>query len=360
MEEEEGYDGPQTEYYAGEGDGGDADGDEEEGYVQESYSAADGPMEPQETGGADEKEEEEPEEERADAEAEADTFFAVARFDFVGEDDAQLSFHAGDAILVLEQTDEQWWYGELGGVRGSFPAEYTDYGEGDYAADAGADADADGDGAADAEGEGEGEEEDAPPPLLPFSDEDRRALQLGGDAAPAAAAPTGSAAAGSRGGPSKKQEAFAELQRMRDEVAALQAEREALLREVQAEEERVAAQRLEMRELLAGRTTLAMLVADLEKVQIELANERAQISELQTLRNTLADSLKALQNQIRVDVKKGSPLDAVRDVLVDAISRMANKLSDDLTSRAVYDKQVMALIALLTSLRSRCSEIVSK
>jgi hypothetical protein len=52
--------------------------------------------------------------------------FAVALYAFEGQNDGDLSFREGDQIKVVKKTDstDDWWEGELRGVRGSFPANY--------------------------------------------------------------------------------------------------------------------------------------------------------------------------------------------------------------------------------------------
>ncbi|KAK0105237.1 hypothetical protein ONS95_004372 [Cadophora gregata] len=52
--------------------------------------------------------------------------FAVALYDFQGQNQGDLSFKEGDQIKVLKKTDstDDWWDGELRGVKGSFPANY--------------------------------------------------------------------------------------------------------------------------------------------------------------------------------------------------------------------------------------------
>ena len=52
--------------------------------------------------------------------------FAVALYAFKGEGQGDLSFQEGDRIKVIKKTDstDDWWEGELGGVKGSFPANY--------------------------------------------------------------------------------------------------------------------------------------------------------------------------------------------------------------------------------------------
>lgn len=52
--------------------------------------------------------------------------FVVALYDFQGQGQGDLSFQEGDRIRVVKKTgtDQDWWLGELGGVKGSFPANY--------------------------------------------------------------------------------------------------------------------------------------------------------------------------------------------------------------------------------------------
>ncbi|KUI64141.1 hypothetical protein VM1G_10908 [Cytospora mali] len=52
--------------------------------------------------------------------------FVIAQYDFVGQGAGDLSFREGDRIKIIKktQTDQDWWTGELGGARGSFPANY--------------------------------------------------------------------------------------------------------------------------------------------------------------------------------------------------------------------------------------------
>ena len=51
----------------------------------------------------------------------------TAQYDFSGQNAGDLSFKEGDRIRVLKKTDstDEWWQGELRGVQGSFPANYT-------------------------------------------------------------------------------------------------------------------------------------------------------------------------------------------------------------------------------------------
>lgn len=52
--------------------------------------------------------------------------FVVAQYAFTGQGAGDLSFREGDRIKVVKKTDrlDDWWVGELGGVKGSFPANY--------------------------------------------------------------------------------------------------------------------------------------------------------------------------------------------------------------------------------------------
>ncbi|KAI6716119.1 hypothetical protein PZA11_007236 [Diplocarpon coronariae] len=52
--------------------------------------------------------------------------FAVALYAFEGQSQGDLSFREGDQIKVIKKTDstDDWWEGELRGVKGSFPANY--------------------------------------------------------------------------------------------------------------------------------------------------------------------------------------------------------------------------------------------
>jgi amphiphysin len=52
--------------------------------------------------------------------------FAVALYPFEGQGKGDLSFIEGDQIKVVKKTDstDDWWEGELRGVKGSFPANY--------------------------------------------------------------------------------------------------------------------------------------------------------------------------------------------------------------------------------------------
>lgn len=52
--------------------------------------------------------------------------WVVALYPFAGQGQGDLSFDEGERIKVVTktQTDQDWWVGELRGVRGSFPANY--------------------------------------------------------------------------------------------------------------------------------------------------------------------------------------------------------------------------------------------
>ncbi|OTA58637.1 hypothetical protein K449DRAFT_436586 [Hypoxylon sp. EC38] len=52
--------------------------------------------------------------------------FVVAQYTFAGQSAGDLSFNEGDRIKIVKKTgtDQDWWVGELDGVRGSFPANY--------------------------------------------------------------------------------------------------------------------------------------------------------------------------------------------------------------------------------------------
>lgn len=50
----------------------------------------------------------------------------MALYDFESEGQGDLSFREGDLIKIIKKTgtDQDWWVGELRGVRGNFPANY--------------------------------------------------------------------------------------------------------------------------------------------------------------------------------------------------------------------------------------------
>ncbi|KAI1392200.1 uncharacterized protein F4822DRAFT_119085 [Hypoxylon trugodes] len=52
--------------------------------------------------------------------------FVVAQYAFTGQNAGDLSFREGDKIRIIKKTntDQDWWVGELDGVKGSFPANY--------------------------------------------------------------------------------------------------------------------------------------------------------------------------------------------------------------------------------------------
>lgn len=52
--------------------------------------------------------------------------WVTALYEFPGQGEGDLSFREGDRIKVLKKTDslDDWWEGELKGIKGSFPANY--------------------------------------------------------------------------------------------------------------------------------------------------------------------------------------------------------------------------------------------
>lgn len=50
---------------------------------------------------------------------------ATAVFDYTAGDADEISFSQGDVISNVEQPDEGWWVGEIGGKKGMFPASYV-------------------------------------------------------------------------------------------------------------------------------------------------------------------------------------------------------------------------------------------
>ncbi|KAH8433251.1 uncharacterized protein LDX57_010886 [Aspergillus melleus] len=54
--------------------------------------------------------------------------YVTALYDFGGQSAGDLAFQEGDRIRVIEKTDstDDWWEGELRGVKGSFPANYVE------------------------------------------------------------------------------------------------------------------------------------------------------------------------------------------------------------------------------------------
>ena len=52
-------------------------------------------------------------------------FQVQANFDFVSENEGDLTFYTGDVINVISQLDDDWFSGELNGVVGIFPVNYV-------------------------------------------------------------------------------------------------------------------------------------------------------------------------------------------------------------------------------------------
>lgn len=52
--------------------------------------------------------------------------YVIAQYDFAGQGAGDLSFREGDRIKIVKktQTDQDWWTGEVRGMKGSFPANY--------------------------------------------------------------------------------------------------------------------------------------------------------------------------------------------------------------------------------------------
>lgn len=52
----------------------------------------------------------------------------TALYDFGGQSEGDLAFREGDRIRVVKKTEstDDWWDGELRGVKGSFPANYVE------------------------------------------------------------------------------------------------------------------------------------------------------------------------------------------------------------------------------------------
>ena len=54
------------------------------------------------------------------------SLYVTALYDFAGQGQGDLVFREGDSIRIVRKTESQddWWEGELNGVKGSFPANY--------------------------------------------------------------------------------------------------------------------------------------------------------------------------------------------------------------------------------------------
>ena len=47
-----------------------------------------------------------------------------ALFDFVAQEDNELSFNRGDLIKITDSTNQDWWNGKIDNREGMFPANY--------------------------------------------------------------------------------------------------------------------------------------------------------------------------------------------------------------------------------------------
>lgn len=54
--------------------------------------------------------------------------FVTAIYSFEGTSKGDLSFKEGDKIKIVKKTEskDDWWEGELKGIKGSFPANYCE------------------------------------------------------------------------------------------------------------------------------------------------------------------------------------------------------------------------------------------
>jgi hypothetical protein len=57
---------------------------------------------------------------------EAHTPKALAKYDFSGESDCDLSFTTGTEIILLQKVDEEWFQGCIGSQEGMFPAAFVE------------------------------------------------------------------------------------------------------------------------------------------------------------------------------------------------------------------------------------------
>jgi growth factor receptor-binding protein 2 len=52
-------------------------------------------------------------------------FVVRALYDFTPQEAGELEFRRGELITVIDQTDQNWWTGEIDGRSGYFPATYV-------------------------------------------------------------------------------------------------------------------------------------------------------------------------------------------------------------------------------------------
>jgi hypothetical protein len=94
---------------------------EEQGYEEEAYGGAEAGYGEEEAAGY--------EEEGGWAEEGSGEGLGQVRgtFDFEAQNEGDLSFVTGDIITVLDNSDpDGWWLGELNGLQGLFPSNYTE------------------------------------------------------------------------------------------------------------------------------------------------------------------------------------------------------------------------------------------
>jgi hypothetical protein len=59
------------------------------------------------------------------SEREQEGSFAIAEFDFAGEQDGDLNIRKGELIQVLSKDESGWWYGRIGTRTGNFPSNFV-------------------------------------------------------------------------------------------------------------------------------------------------------------------------------------------------------------------------------------------
>jgi hypothetical protein len=56
----------------------------------------------------------------------ADLFLVRALYNYVGQEEDELTIQAGDVIGLVNGDNPDWWEGELNGKIGVFPANYVE------------------------------------------------------------------------------------------------------------------------------------------------------------------------------------------------------------------------------------------